>query len=115
MKIEPNAGLKFKAGGKFRTKDRNSMMGSNFVYISTSRTPLQLSSMQREDFPIGHGYFTGMKGNYSQYIMDPLTKQQLFDLYKPQALTAHLIFIYPFGAVLRRQRDPASVARSCPR
>ncbi len=86
LKIEPNAGLKFKAGGKFRTKDRNSMMGSNFVYISTSRTPLQLSSMQREDFPIGHGYFTGMKGNYSQYIMDPLTKQQLFDLYKPQAL-----------------------------
>ena len=32
---------------------------------------------------MGHGYFTEMKGKYYQYIMDPLTKNQLFNLFSP--------------------------------
>lgn len=93
VKMEPRSGLKLKAGGKFRTKERNSVFGSNFVYlpgaavgIPNSPELLTLSSLQRESFPMGGGYFTGMKGQYDQYIMEPLTKQQLYDLYMPESL-----------------------------
>lgn len=91
FKIEPDSKLKFKTGGKFRSKKRNSMFGSNFVYlpgaalgIPDSPPLISLSSMQREKFPEGHGYFTEMNGNYNTYAMNPLTKQQLFDLYSPE-------------------------------
>jgi TonB-dependent receptor len=93
VKIEPSSKLKFKAGSKLRTKERNNAFGSNFVYlpgaalgIPNSPALLSLSDMQHERFPVGHGYFTQMKGKYDQYIMEPLTKQQLFDLYLPESL-----------------------------
>lgn len=96
VKVEPSSKLKLKAGGKYRTKARKSAFGSNFVYlpgaalgIPGSPDLLTLSSMQRESFPTGHGYFTEMNGQYDQYIMDPLKKQQLFDLYSPAFLEAN--------------------------
>lgn len=96
LRVEPSSKLKFKFGGKYRTKKRDSYYGSNFVYlpgaalgIPNSPALKTLSEMNRESFPMGHGYFTEMSGNHNQYIMDPLTKQQLFDLYKPETLQAN--------------------------
>lgn len=96
LKIEPSSKLKFKMGGKYRTKSRDSYYGSNFVYIPGaalgipgSPDLLTLSSLQRESFPMGHGYFTEMNGNHNQYILDPLTKDQLYQLYTPQSLQAN--------------------------
>ena len=96
LKIEPDSKIKLKMGGKFRTKYRESSFGSNFVYlpgaalgIPNSQPLMTLGEMQREEFPIGHGYFTEMKNNYEQFIMNPLTKQQLFDLYEPASLQAN--------------------------
>jgi TonB-dependent receptor len=96
FKLEPSSKIKLKAGGKFRTKKRNSNFGYNAVYLPGAALGipgapplLTLSELQRENFPRGHGYFKEMKGNYDQYIINPLTKQQLFDLYKPEVLEAN--------------------------
>lgn len=89
FKYEPSSIIKFKAGGKFRTKERHSTYGSNIVYAATSPNLVTLSSLHTEKFPVGHGYFTEMNGNYSQYMINPLTKNQLYDLFKPEFLTAN--------------------------
>ncbi len=96
LKADPTTRLKLKAGMKYRTKSRNSYYGSNFVYlpgaalgIPDSPGLVALSDLRREQFPIGNGYFKGMEGNYYRYIVDPLTKQQLFDLFQPSFLEAN--------------------------
>lgn len=94
FKYEPSTQLKFKAGGKFRTKKRNSTYGSNVVYAATSGNPVTLSSLQTESFPTGHGYFKEMKADYSQYMINPLTKNQLYDLYEPEFLEANAFANY---------------------
>jgi TonB-dependent receptor len=90
LNVKINAGSKvnLKVGGKYRHKYRESTYGSNIVYlpgaalgIPGSPALLSLSQMNREDFPKGHGFFKEMNNNYDQYIVNPLTKQQLFDLY----------------------------------
>ena len=93
VKVEPTSKIKLKAGGKYRTKARRSAFGSNFVYlpgaalgIPGSPDLVTLNNLQTESFPVGHGYFTEMKGHYDQYIVDPLTKNQLFDLYSSEFL-----------------------------
>lgn len=89
LKYEPTSKLKFKSGGKFRTKKRHSTYGSNAVYVPTSGSLVSLSSLKTESFPEGHGYFKEMNNDYSQYMMNPLTKQQLYDLYSPEFLGAN--------------------------
>lgn len=86
LKFETSPKLRFKMGAKFRTKDRHSTYGSMSVYAGKGNT---LSELQTEKFPVGHGYFTGLKGNHDQYMINPLTKDQLFDLYKPEYLSSN--------------------------
>lgn len=88
IKFTVNSRLNLKFGAKYRYKDRESTYGSNFVFlpgaavgIPNSPALLTLQGLNRESFPIGHGFFKEMDGNYDQLIMQPLTKQQLFDLY----------------------------------
>lgn len=88
--------LKFKVGMKYRDKFRNTRFGATNVWvpnaalgISNSPALVPLASLNREDFPIGAGYFNGLANNYEQFIVNPLTKDQLFDLYTPEKLTAN--------------------------
>lgn len=89
FKYEPSSKLKFKSGAKFRTKKRHSTYGSNIVYIAASSNLVSLSDLQTESFPVGHGYFKEMNGDYNQYMVNPLTKQQLYNLYTPDFLESN--------------------------
>jgi TonB-dependent receptor len=93
FKVNASSRVNLKFGGKYRHKDRSGMYGSNIVYlpgaalgIPKSPDLLVLDKLQRESFPQRSTFFQGMGGNYSSFIMDPLTKQQLFDLYDTAAL-----------------------------
>ncbi|RPD38326.1 TonB-dependent receptor [Chitinophaga barathri] len=79
--------IHLKAGAKYRYKDRSGMFGSSIVYLAgaslgipQSPALLPLSQLERTDFPMRGGFFKGMDGNYDSYAINPLTKQQLFDL-----------------------------------
>ncbi|MGO4288384.1 TonB-dependent receptor [Chitinophaga sp. RAB17] len=93
FKVNASSRVNLKFGAKYRHKDRSGMYGSNIVYlpgaalgIPKSPDLLVLNQLQRTDFPQRNGFFQGMGGNYNSFIMDPLTKQQLFDLYDTAAL-----------------------------
>lgn len=93
LKINASARVNLKVGGKYRHKERTSTFGSNIVYlpgaalgIPNSPALLSLSQLNRADFPKGNGFFKEMAGNYDQYIVNPLSKQQLFDLYDTATL-----------------------------
>lgn len=87
-KINATAKLSFKFGGKYRHKHRESTYGSNMVFmpgaalgIPAAPALLSLSQLNTTAFPSGSKFFGTMDGNHNQYIMDPLTKDQLFNLY----------------------------------
>lgn len=93
IKLNAGSRVNVKFGGKYRHKIRESSFGSNMVFlpgaavgIPGSPALLTLGDMNRESFPKGHGFFKEMNQNYDQYIVDPLTKQQLFDLYDTATL-----------------------------
>lgn len=91
-KINATSKINFKFGGKYRHKYRESTYGSNIVFmpgaalgIPNSPAFLSLSQLNRDKFPSGSKFFGTMEGDYNRYIVDPLTKDQLFDLYNTQA------------------------------
>jgi len=93
LKYTLSAKVNIKAGGKFRHKERTSTYGSNIVYLPAAALGVPgapalrtLSSLQRAGFPKGHGFFKEMDGNQDQYIVEPISKQQLYHLYTPDAL-----------------------------
>lgn len=93
IKLNASSKLTIKFGGKYRHKYRESRMNSSIVYlpgaalgIPNSPALLKLSDMQRQGFPVKETFFNGMSSNYGQYMLDPLTKEQLFALYDTAAL-----------------------------
>lgn len=93
LKVNVTDKLNIKFGGKYRHKDREGSYGSNIVYlpgaalgIPNSPALLTLNQLQREQFPEKGGFFKEMGGNYNALMIDPLTKQQLFDLYDTATL-----------------------------
>lgn len=93
LKVTASSKLNIKAGIKYRHKTRSSTYGSNFVYlpgaalgIPGSPALLSLSQLQTESFPKGQQFFKNMGGHYDQFIMNPLTKNQLFNLYQADTL-----------------------------
>jgi TonB-dependent receptor len=93
---ETSEKLKLKAGLKFRSKSRDASFGTTAVWVPNaalgipgSPALVPLSSLTREEFPIGAGYFNELELDYSNMIMKPLTPQALFDLYSSAALTAN--------------------------
>ncbi|UYQ91931.1 TonB-dependent receptor [Chitinophaga horti] len=96
FKLAVNSKLSFKAGAKYRHKERTGNYGANKVYISNaalgvpnSPALLTLSQLQTEKFPNKGNFFSNMENDYSQYVMNPLTKDQLFNLYDTAALRAN--------------------------
>ncbi len=88
IKVNASSRVNFKFGGKFRHKYRESTFGSNIVYmpgaaLGMPNAPalLSLSQLNTTTFPSGSSFFGTMNGDYSQYVMNPLTKDQLFDMY----------------------------------
>lgn len=94
--VEASPVLKFKVGGKYRSKDRDNFFGSNLVFLPgaalgmENAAPLRsLSSLETQSFPKGTSFFGSLNGNYSSFQLDPLTKNQLLDLFSPQFLSAN--------------------------
>ena len=88
FKVNASAKVNMKFGGKYRHKYRESTFGSNLVFlpgaalgIPNAPALLSLSQLERADFPKGNGYFKGMNGNYDRYMVDPISKQQLFNFF----------------------------------
>lgn len=95
-KINVSSKVSFKFGGKYRHKERESTYGSNIVFmpgaalgIPNSPALLSLSQLSTTKFPSGSKFFGTMDGNHDQYIVDPLTKGQLFDLYSEETRKKH--------------------------
>lgn len=93
LKIDASSRVRFKIGGKYRHKYRESTYGSNIVYmpgaalgVPDAPALLTLAQLDRTTFPSGSEFFGTMNGNHSQYIVDPLTKDQLFDMYGAEFL-----------------------------
>ncbi|AOM79517.1 TonB-dependent receptor [Pedobacter steynii] len=93
-KINVSNKINLKVGGKYRHKYRESTYGSSIVFmpgaalgVPSSPALVSLSQLETKDFPSGSKFFGTMDGNHSQYIMNPLTKNQLFNLYSNDFLT----------------------------
>ncbi|WP_089806366.1 TonB-dependent receptor [Chitinophaga sp. YR627] len=96
FKVNVASKVNLKFGGKYRHKDRTSTFGSNIVYlpgaalgIPNSPALLTLSQLQRTAFPEKAGFFTKLKSNHDNMMIDPITKEQLFNLYDPATLRAN--------------------------
>jgi TonB-dependent receptor len=86
LKYDVNSNITLKIGAKYREKDRNSTYGYNAVYIPTTASLLSLSQLATTEPPKGTTFLNGMNGDYSSYIMNPPTKDQLFQMYSPEFL-----------------------------
>lgn len=96
FKYDLNAKLKFKAGGKYRTKSRNNTFGTNYVFVPNGSKPLiALADMQTEKFPSGSTFFSEMNGNYDAFKMNPITKHQLFELFDATQMKENGFMEYP--------------------
>lgn len=87
-RIDAGSRIKIKIGGKYRHKYRESTFGSNIVYmpgaalgVPNAPALLSLSQLNTTAFPSGSPFFGTMPGEHGQYAMDPLTKDQLFDMF----------------------------------
>lgn len=86
FKYEVNPNITLKVGAKYREKERNSSFGYNAVYVPTTSSLLSLSSLTTTEAPKGSEFLSGMHGNFNQYIMNPPTKDQLFQMFSPEFL-----------------------------
>ncbi|WP_415327276.1 TonB-dependent receptor [Chryseobacterium sp. MMS23-Vi53] len=93
VKYDINSNITLKIGAKYREKDRNSTYGYTAVFLPTaslgipnSPALLSLSQLTTNEPPKGTTFLNGMNGDYSQYIMNPPTKDQLFQMFSPEFL-----------------------------
>ncbi|WP_312188216.1 TonB-dependent receptor domain-containing protein, partial [Sphingobacterium sp.] len=76
-----------------RHKDRENFFGSNLVFLPSAALGIEnspplrsLSTLETQSFPKGTSFFGSLNGDYSSFKLDPLTKNQLLDLFSPQFL-----------------------------
>lgn len=87
--IDASSKVKFKVGGKYRHKDRESFYGSNIVYlpgallgVPNAPSLLSLSQLATAGDRAGSAFFGDMgNGDYGSFQVHPPTKDQLFDMY----------------------------------
>ncbi|HWV31185.1 MAG TPA: TonB-dependent receptor [Dyadobacter sp.] len=94
MQTEVSKNLKLKFGVKYRHKYRESTYGSSIVFmpgaalgVPNAPAMLSLASLQTARPARGTEFFGQMPGSHNQYLMDPLTKDQLFNLYRTESLS----------------------------
>lgn len=87
---QTNDRLKLKTGVKYRSKSKRGINSAQLVQVPDGSKPaITLSSLQTENFPNRDNFFSQLPNDQSAYIINPLTKQQLFDLYDPAVLAAN--------------------------
>lgn len=93
LKYDINPNIILKVGAKYRDKDRTSTYGYNAVFlpgaavgIPNSPALLALSQLSTSEPPKGTEFLNGMNGDFSSYIMNPPTKDQLFQMYSSEFL-----------------------------
>lgn len=93
LKYDINSNITLKVGAKYRDKERTSTFGYNAVFlpgaslgIPNSPALVSLSQLTTTDPPKGTGFLNGMNGNYNSYVMNPPTKDQLFQMFSPEFL-----------------------------
>lgn len=86
LKYEINSDISFKIGAKYRNKERISNYGYNAVYAPSTANLLSLSQLSTTNPPKGTDFLNGMNGNYNSYIMNPPTKDQLFQMFSADFL-----------------------------
>lgn len=93
LKYDIDSNITLKVGAKYRDKERTSTFGYNAVFlpgasvgIPNSPALLSLSQLTTTDPPKGTGFLNGMNGNYNSYVMNPPTKDQLFQMFSPEFL-----------------------------
>lgn len=93
LKYDIDSNITLKVGAKYRDKERTSTFGYNAVFlpgasvgIPNSPALLSLSQLTTTDPPKGTGFLNGMNGNYNSYVMNPPTKDQLFQMFSPELL-----------------------------
>jgi TonB-dependent receptor len=86
LKYDINSNISVKVGAKYREKDRNSNFGYNAVFVPTTSSLLSLSQLSTTVAPKGTQFLNGMNGNFDQYVMNPPTKDQLFQMFSPEFL-----------------------------
>lgn len=86
--VDASSKIKFKFGGKYRHKTRESFYGSNIVYmpgaalgVPNSPALLTLSQMATVDGHAGSKFFCNINGDFSQYQINPPSKDQLFNMF----------------------------------
>ncbi|MBW1656014.1 TonB-dependent receptor [Flavobacterium plurextorum] len=96
LKVEASSKVNLKFGAKYRHKDRTNTYGSNYVYlpgaavgIPNSPALVPLSALQTTSFPSGSKFFANMNGDFNSFIVNPLTKDQLFNMYGQSFQTAN--------------------------
>jgi TonB-dependent receptor len=101
FKWDANPKFKLKAGLKLRNKVRDGINFATLVWlpnaslgIPNSPALVVMNSLKRAEFPLRGGYFKELGGDQSKLYIDPLSKQQLFDLYSEQFRTANGIGNY---------------------
>ncbi|WP_165836478.1 TonB-dependent receptor [Taibaiella soli] len=78
--------LTLKAGGKFRTKSREGINIASTVYAKVGGDPIMLSDLNTTSFPHPNTFFSEIGNPYNDVIMNPLTKDQLFNLFDTATL-----------------------------
>ncbi len=86
LKYDLHSNIILKAGAKYREKDRTSTFGYNVVYSPASTNLLSLSQLTTSEAPKGTAFLGNMNGNFDGYVMNPPTKDQLFQLFTPETL-----------------------------
>lgn len=87
---EANQRLNFKVGGKFRQKAVEGMftplvfLPNAILGIPNSAPPQFLTDFDRMPFPIAGGLFNELGNPFNNFIMDPVTTEQLFDIFSPE-------------------------------
>lgn len=82
--LDNNLALKY--GGKYRYKDKSGINNATLLFLPETTSLILLSNLERTTFPLGAGFFNNLNGDHNSFIIDPLTKQQLFNLYTPKFL-----------------------------
>ncbi|MDQ8749633.1 TonB-dependent receptor [Elizabethkingia miricola] len=93
LKYDISPDVTLRIGAKYREKDRNSTYGYSAVYlpgasVGIPNTPalLALSQLSTTEPAKGVRFLNGMNGDYSSYVMNPPSKDQLFQMYSSEFL-----------------------------
>lgn len=88
LKYVVNQKLNLKFGAKYRNKDKEGINFASLVWVPNAALGVPnapalvpLSQLNRTAFPVRGGFFKELGGNQDMFMVDPITKDQLFALY----------------------------------